>query len=219
MLLAGGAVVALVPEAAALTVEERDARKAEREAAREARRAELEARRAEREAEREARKAEREAEKEAEETGCSCSASLSYSRPEVQWHSNVLTFIPRVDVTLRTRGETGGPDWSAQLAYNGSVSFTSADVAAPGDVSFSGSQQIAKGQCGDNRYKFSGLALPPVSFSGLTRSLFGTDDELDGIVRLTARVEGCGFDEERRMFSFTASDFGNLRVHGWRTLR
>jgi hypothetical protein len=215
--LLGTAAVVAVPEAFALTDEEREARRAERDAAREARRAELEAKRAAREAEREA--GDEADEEQTEEAACSCSASLGFSRPSLEWRSSGLTFVPRVDVTVRTRGEAGGPDWSADMSYDGSAAFASEDVAAPGPVSFSGSQHVAGGSCGDNRYTFRGLALAPVSFSGLTRSLLGIDQELAGTVRLNARVEGCGFDEEQRMFTFEASEFGNLRVHTWRTPR
>ena len=212
MLLVGAAAVVLVPDAAAITREELAARRAEREA-------ERDARQAARDAERAARDAEREAEEEAEAANCGCSATVGFSAPDLQWRSNNLVFVPRVDVSIRTRGEASQPNWSAGLTYQGTASFLSEDVAAPGVTSFAGSRTVASGPCGDNRYTFKGLALEPVTLAGVARSLVGVDQELDGMLRMMARIEGCGFDEETKAFPFIVQEFGNLSVRGWRTAR
>lgn len=154
------------------------------------------------------------------EAGCRCAASLRLSgRPDLQWRGSELTWVPRVDVAIRTRGAAGGPGWSVGLNHEGSASFTSDDVAAPGDVPFNGSQNVASGACGDNRYVFQGMALPAVSLSGVTRSLVGAHQRLDGVVRMRASLTGCGDDTESRQFGFSVRDLGNLRIGGWRIWR
>ena len=180
----------------------------------------LEERRAQREAERAARRAEREARQEADtsEPTCVCRTTLAFSRPDLQWRSGGLTFIPRVDVDVRVRGQEA-PDWSADLAYSGAASFTSEDVPVPGSVNFNGTRHLAGGACDDNRYRFSGLALEPVTLTGLVRSLVGHDQELDGIIRMQAEVTGCALDAESRQFGFSVSELGNLKLLGWRSAR
>jgi hypothetical protein len=214
VLLVGTATAAFVPEAAALTREELEARRAERAA-------EREARRAQREADRAAREAEREAEEEGESGSdtCSCSAALGFAKPDLQWRGTGLVFIPRVDVTIRTNGEATDPNWSAQIAYEGSAAFDSEDVTVPSPASFSGSRMLGEGPCGDNRYTFRGLALEPVGLAGLTRALVGPGEEVSGKLQMSAHIQGCGFDIDAKEFSFRVQDFGNLSVRGWRTVR
>ena len=153
-----------------------------------------------------------------EET-CRCSASLKFSRPDLQFRGGVLTFLPRVDVNVRTRGATSAPNWSLDLEYEGGATFSSHDVTPPPDAIFTGSQHIIGGSCGDHRYVFEGLSLAPVSFSGLTRSLLHGRDELDGTVRMHAGFVGCDDDSEQRAFRFTLEELGNLAVRGWRSVR
>lgn len=179
----------------------------------------LEERRAEREAAREARRAAREAEDGAGKSACACSAGLTFSRPDIQWRGNTLTFLPRVDVDIRTRGEASDPSWSVGLNYSGTASFTSDDVTPPPAVSFTGSKHVAGGACGDNRYSVGGLALEPVAFGQLTRALVGSGQELAGLIRLQASVTGCSVEAESRQASFTVNEFGNLRLSGWRIAR
>ena len=167
-------------------------------------RSELEQRLAERRAQIEARRVEREAERTAgenelavspiEET-CRCTTRLSFSKPSLQWRSGELVFVPKVDVSIRSRGEERIA-WTAQLAYTGTTGYESADVA----------------------YSFSGWQLPAVSLSGLTRRLVN-GEEIDGRVQMQAKLSGCGEDEEKRAFDFTLMDFGNLKVRGWRSTR
>lgn len=209
--------------ATALTREERAAQWAEERAAREAA---LEARRAEREAQRAAREAQRAEESNGpsdttpvDGTPCSCSAQLSFARPDLQWRGSGLAFIPRVDVSLRTRGETTDNDWSARLVYGGEAAFTSTDVSVPQPVSFAGTRVIQEGQCGSNRYSFTGLAIDEIPLTGLLRSLVGLDQELKGALKMSAHIEGCGFDEERRQFGFVVEELGNLSIGGWRSVR
>ena len=200
--------IAVAPEATASHLGTIEERRAQREAEREAR-----------QAEREAERAAREAEEAAEEQTCSCSARLRLSRPDVQWRNNVLTFVPRFDVSIRTSGEASAPDWSADLSYGGQAVFASEDVVVPAPVSFNGAQHVAGGACGNNRYTFSGLALEPVSLGSITRALVGQGEELDGVLKMQARIEGCGFEEESRQVGFTVKEFGNLRAGSWRTVR
>jgi hypothetical protein len=153
-----------------------------------------------------------------EET-CRCSASLKFSRPDLQFREGVLTFLPRVDVSVRTRGETSAPAWSLGLNYEGGATFSSHDVTPPADVTFTGSQHIVGGSCGDHRYVFEGLSLSPVLLSGLTRSLVSGGSELDGTVRMRAGFVGCDDDTQQRAFHFTLEELGNLAVRGWRSVR
>ena len=188
-------------------------------------RSELEQRLAERRAQIEARRAEREAERVAgenevtvaptEET-CRCTTRLSFSKPSLQWRSGELVFIPKVDVSIRSRGEER-IDWTAQLAYTGTTGYESADLTVPAGVGFAGTQELFSGQCGDT-YSFSGWQMPAVSLSGLTRGLV-KGEEIDGRVQMQAKLSGCGEDEEKRAFDFTLMDFGNLKVRGWQSVR
>ncbi|MBI4022526.1 MAG: hypothetical protein HY372_04140 [Candidatus Andersenbacteria bacterium] len=162
----------------------------------------------------------REARHTTDAAGCRCTASLRLSgQPDLQWRGSQLTWVPRVDVQIRTRGASGGPDWSVGLNHEGSTSFTSDDVTAPGEVSFSGSQNVASGACGDNRYVFRGMALPAVVMNGVTRGLVGERERLNGTVRMRASLIGCGEDAEARQFGFSVRELGNLRVGGWRIWR
>lgn len=220
VLLGGVAALGLVPEALALTQEEREQREAEREQRRAEREAAREARRAEREAARAARAAEREAEKLAEENApCGCSAALSLARPELQFRDNQLVFVPRVDIDVKTKGEPGGPDWAVSVVYEGETGYESEDIAVPAGVSFSGEQAVTNGVCGDNRYRFNGVALPAVTLSGLTRTLLQPDQELAGRVEMKASVQGCGFEEEHKAFQFSLEEFGQLLTRSWRAIR
>lgn len=154
------------------------------------------------------------------EAGCRCTASLKLSgRPDLQFRGSQLTWVPRADVTIRTRGAAGGPDWSVRMTHEGTVSFSSADVTPPGDVAFSGAQSVASGACGNNRYTFRGMALPAMEMSGVTRSLVGERERLDGVVRMRAALAGCGNDAEARQFTFSVRELGNLRIGGWRSSR
>lgn len=148
---------------------------------------------------------------------CRCSASLRFSRPGLQFLDGVLTLLPRVDVSVRTRGETSAPAWSVDLEYEGEALFTSNDVPPPDAVAFSGAQHVIGGSCGDNRYLFKGFALDPVPFTGFFSSLLGAGEEAQGTVRMQAHLVGCGGDEEHRVFRFTAGELGNLLVRGWRS--
>lgn len=212
--LAFGAVAVLIFAASGAAASHIDfeQRRAEREAAREQRAAE-------REAEREARRIAREEEKEQEDTSCTCSAKLAFSKPSLQFKNGVLSFIPRVDVTIRSRGEASAPDWSATLEHSGSSSYSSEDVTVPGGTSFSGSEQIVGGSCGSN-FTFRGHALPEVSLNGLSQSLVGIDQELKGSIDMSATLKGCGDDESaHRMFGFKVLEFGNIKTGSWRTIR
>lgn len=180
----------------------------------EQRRAELEARRAERESEREARGVEEAAIEVAE--GCRCRASLSFSKPSLQWRGGQLVFTPRVDISIRSRGEERMA-WAARLDLAGNTAYESVDVEVPAGMAFNGSYDLFSGQCGDT-YRFSGWQLPAVGLSGLPTNLV-RGEEVDGRVQMEARVYGCGEDAEKRAFNFTLMDFGNLRVRGWRSVR
>lgn len=140
---------------------------------------------------------------------CSCSATLGFAAPDLQFHNSVLTFIPRLNVSLRSRGPVEAPGWTAMVAYSGKTN--------PGGE-FSGSQNIARGPCG-SRFSLRGVQLDPMPLPGLTRTLLGEDEELDGTIEMAATVQGCGFDSEKKMSRFTLKQFGNLTVRGWRTVR
>lgn len=140
---------------------------------------------------------------------CRCSATLGFAAPDLQFQNRVLTFIPRLNVSLRSRGPFEAPAWTATVTYFGKTS--------PGGE-FNGSQDIARGPCG-SRFSLRGVQLNPVPLAGLTRTLLGEDQELDGTVELSAAVTGCGFDSEKKMSRFTLKQFGNLTVRGWKTVR
>lgn len=149
---------------------------------------------------------------------CSCSATLGFVTPDLQFHNGVLTFIPRLNVSLRSRGPVEAPGWTATVAYSGKASFESEDVTPPAEQGFSGNQDIAHGPCG-SRFKLRGVQLNPVPLNGLTRTLLGNRQELDGNIEMEAAVSGCGFDSENKMSRFTLKQFGNLTLRGWRTVR
>lgn len=178
------------------------------------RRAELEARRAERAAERTAREA-NEVAIEVEES-CRCRASLSFSKPSLQWRGGQLVFTPRVNISIRSRGEERMA-WTARLDLAGTSAYESTDREVPVGAAFGGSYELFSGQCGDT-YSFNGWQLPAVVLGGLPKDL-AKGEEVDGRVQMNARVYGCGEDEEKRAFNFTLMDFGNLRVRGWRSVR
>jgi len=189
------------------------------EARRAERAAEREARRVARETERAARRAEREQEDSEEEaSACSCRARLRFSRPSLQFRSGTLVFVPRVDVSVSSRGDFQAPGWTATLAYDGSTSYESDDVTAPAGTSFGGEQDVFSGSCGTH-YDFDGLQLSAVPLAGITSSLVGLGQELDGVVRMNATLSGCGFDSEQRQFGFRLRDLVDLRTSGWRTVR
>ena len=150
---------------------------------------------------------------------CQCSASLRFSKPDIGFREGVLTFTPRIDVSVRTRGDTSALDWSLGLDYEGSAAFSSEDVTPPADVPFAGSKHIVGGSCGNNRYMFKGFALDPVPFTGLIPSLVGSGEALDSTVHLMGQFTGCDTDELHRMFRFTMEELGNLKVRGWRSAR
>lgn len=187
-------------------------RRAQREAEWAARRLEWEERRAEREAARNGDEA-------SQEEVCECTARLKLSRPSLQWRSGVLNFIPRVDVDFRVKGDAGGPAWSVGLAYEGEASYSSPDIGVPAPVSFSGNEEIAGGQCGDHRYSLDGVGLSPVPLSGIVRTLLGTDQELKGVVKMKAEIQGCEANNEHRQFKFGLKHLGNLQVGSWGRVR
>lgn len=154
-----------------------------------------------------------------ENSTCQCSARLSFSRPELNFNASVLTFIPRVDISLRTRGSADAPDWSLGLNYTGQANFASEDVSAPGPLAFNGQQHVVGGQCGNNRYTFKGLALSPVTFTNIPWAIVGPKQELDGQVNLQAALQGCSQETKHSQFSFRLKEVGNLLVRSWRTVR
>lgn len=154
----------------------------------------------------------------AEPPTCTCSASLGFAAPDLQFQNSVLTFIPRVNVSLRSHGSVAAPAWTASVVYSGKTSFASDDISPPAGGEFSGSQDVAHGPCG-SRFSLRGVQLTPVPLNGLTRTLLGHREELEGTVAMAAEVHGCGFDTEKKLSRFTLKEFGNLVVRGWRTVR
>jgi hypothetical protein len=153
-----------------------------------------------------------------EEGGCVCTARVKFVRPEVRFSGDTLTFIPRIDLSIRTRGETvTGSLWSVSVGYEGEAIFTGSD--APPPVSFSGDNEVANGQCGSNRYTFHGLELSSVPLSGVTTTLIGDDEQLDGAVRMAVRLNGCTYEEEQRSFVFRLRESLKMRVGSWRSVR
>ena len=215
-----GGVFAVAAQSSAFDREEWDQRRVERRVEREARRAEREAvreaRKAEREARKRARRVKREVEEGVENEVCDCSARLSLSKPSLQWQNGVLMFQPRVDISIRSRGDERTP-WTARVDYSGETSYESEDFTVPDGISFSDGKNVLSGYCGDD-YRFSGLQLPSVKLTGLTRSLF-SNKEMDGTLRMKTEVSGCGYEKEERSFKFSIKEFGNLRLKGWRSVR
>lgn len=133
-------------------------------------------------------------------TRCTCSASLSFDRPSLQWTGEGLLFIPRVNYSLRARGGSEAPSLNVSVNYEG-------DAAGAG---FSGQKPVVSGWPCNGSYRSSGVELTRMSVpSGLE----------EGTVQMKAAIEGCGFDEETRQFSFKVREFGNLRIVGWRSVR
>lgn len=151
---------------------------------------------------------------------CSCRVDVDYARPQLQFRNGVLTFVPVVDLSIRTRGDRLAPEWTADLSYSGQSSYQSADVVVPSGVAFSGARQIANGDCGTT-FDFDGYQLPAVPLTGLVRSLLGIDQELTGTVRMEAVLQACQETEAvRRQFSFNLEELGALeRVRSWRSIR
>ncbi len=178
------------------------------------RRAQIEARRAEREAAR-AEQGSDETEPAVEET-CRCTAKLGFSKPSLQWRDGKLLFTPKVDVSIRSRGEERIV-WTARLSLEGVTGYKSTDVTVPAGVGFNGSYELFSGQCGDT-YSYSGWQLPAVELGGLTRNL-AKGQEVDGRVQMQAWLTGCGEDSEKKAFDFTLTDFGNMKVRSWRNVR
>lgn len=185
-----------------------------------ARRAEREAARLERVAEREARRLEREAERAQEdEPQCTCSAKVSFVKPELNFGLQGLAFTPRVNVDIRLKGDTDGPKHTVGLKYSGSTANESDDVAAPAGISFSGEKTlISNAQC-EGRWKMEGIELERLTLPGLTRTLLTKGQKVVGSVTAKAEVLGCGEMEETRAFSFTLRDGGKLSTGIWRTVR
>ncbi len=178
------------------------------------------ARRAEREAAREERRIEREEERTARsEPQCTCSARLSPAKPSLQFGSSGLTFIPRVDVAISLRGDSEGPTHSIGVRYAGSTAYQSSDVTVPDGVSFSGEKMLLANASCEGRWNLEGVELTRVTLPGITSSLVGDDEQLNGTVRLHTEVLGCSVEEENRQFSFRLGEFGNLKVGGWRSVR
>lgn len=133
-------------------------------------------------------------------TRCSCSASLGFDKPSLQWSSNGLVFIPRVNFSIRARGGDEAPPLNVSVNYEGETAGTS----------FNGRKPIVSGWPCNGRYRSSGVELTRL----LVPSAFG-----EGKVRMKATIEGCGFGEEHRQFSFEVREFGNLHIGGWRSVR
>ncbi|MDZ4225367.1 MAG: hypothetical protein U1C49_00815 [Candidatus Andersenbacteria bacterium] len=195
------------------------ARAEERRAEMEADRAQRDQERAEakvqREAELAAKAAAREAERQQRESGCSFSTSLSLAKPKFIWHNSTLRIVPTVDINIRSRGNEGAPGFTAVLDYAGSSSYESKDVSVPAGVTFSGQKTVFSGSCGSS-FKFSGYQLPAVDLSGVTTSLVGVDQSLNGTVHLQATLSGVGTDTEQKKADFTLKDLVNIRTGGWR---
>lgn len=151
-------------------------------------------------------------------SGCTCSASLSLARPSLQWQAGVLEFIPRVDISIRGRGNSDAPPLNVSIDYDGVATYSSEDVPVPPDTSFEGSREVVSNWPCDGRYRFKGLDLEDVQLAGVTRDLVGEDQELTGNVTLNAAVVGCGFEEEHRQLRFRVLEFGNLKVGYWRSV-
>lgn len=152
-------------------------------------------------------------------TRCTCSASFSYDRPSLQWSSEGLVLIPRVNFSIRARGGNEAPPLNVSINYEGSTAYSSEDVSPPDGVSFSGQKQVVSGFPCNGSYRSSGVDLTQITLSGLVRSLLGNRQALNGVVRMKASIQGCGFEERERQFPFTMREFGNLRIGGWRSVR
>jgi len=143
---------------------------------------------------------------------------MRFSRPDLHFSGGVLTFIPRVDLTLSSRGSAQAPSWTAAIDYSGQSSYSST-VAVPDGTSFSGQQTIVENAMCGSRYTLRGYQLGSIPLSGIVPSLIGKGQKLDGQVALRADLHGCEEETENRMFTFRLKDLGNLSVGGWRTVR
>lgn len=148
---------------------------------------------------------------------CQCTASVSLDRPSFQWRNGTLTFIPRVNVSVRSRGshEQG---WTLGIAHEGQMSYTSNDVATPAPHSFSGTRSVASGACGD-RYSHQGLELSTVALDGIVPSLVKDKQKLIGTARLKLDLSGCQNVTKAAENSFTLTANGQIKTNMWRTLR
>jgi len=149
---------------------------------------------------------------------CSCSASVKFDKPDLQWSGGSLVFVPRFDVSVRVRdNESAGP-WNLDLNYSGDTSYSSDNMSVPPGVGFAGSDSWA-GACVDTRFNFRGHAGAPVTLTGVLRSLFTQDKEMEGVIKMNADLTGCDSDNEYRQFRFRIEEFGNLKPNGWRSVR
>lgn len=164
------------------------------------------------EARREQRRLEREARRAAEENvepACSCSASLRLARPSLHFGNAGLVFIPRVDVSVRGRGEADAPGLDVAVNYEGGAQ----------GMAFNGTTNVLAGAACNGRYSFGGLKLARVVLPGLGFGALDEDEKVDGLVKLKASLVGCGFEEEHKQFGFTREGFGELQVGSWRSVR
>jgi hypothetical protein len=105
------------------------------------------------------------------------------------------------------------------LDYEGETVFSSEDVTVPPGSAFSGTKTVVDGAICGSDYSFKGIKLGEVELAGLVRSLFGIDDQLEGVIKMKASVSGCGYEEEVRQMEYEAEEFGNLSVGRWRRVR
>lgn len=152
-------------------------------------------------------------------TRCTCSSSLSFDKPLFQWTGEGLIFVPRVNFSVRAQGGSEAPPLNVVVNYEGLTSYESEDVSVPDGAVFSGQKQVINGFPCNGSYRSSGAELQKITLGGLMRSFLGEDQELHGLVRMKASIEGCGFDEENREAHFRVREFGNLRIGGWRSIR
>lgn len=199
---------------------------------REQQRLEREQRSAERDAERALRRAEREAEQIAREEKrnqeevkvptCTCRASISFSRPQqLTFLNNILTFKPRLDLRISSRGDADAPMWQANMLSSGRATFSSGDIATPPDSNFEFNNSTNEFPCGTT-YNHSGLALGGVSLSGVMRTLLGFDKNLKGtiIMSTTLTIPSCQLEEMvMKQFSFSLTGANSARLGSWRSVR
>lgn len=150
---------------------------------------------------------------------CTCSASVRLSRPQLSFSHGTLTFIPTVDISIRSRGDAAAPPITAQMSYAGSTSYASSTVPVPAGVSFTGQEEAASGMCG-SRFTFRGRTLPAVDLTGITDTLVGVGQKLTGTIKLNLGLTGCGHPStEQRMMPFSLRNFGTTALGSWRSAR